>query len=187
MKSHFAVDAIQKKLKHQKLVSNCCGARPDGEVDKFNTGRCSKCKDGAVFFPEGEVCVECGEHRPDDERVKGGMNCRCCTNNYNHKQKGKSTMKRQDEIPYTYRNVEHIATLVGETGFHHIDTKWITRAVQLGYKYFYYIPLERELQIYDENDFGLVATRVPVTQDFAELSYVYSYHLINQQERGTTI
>ena len=27
---------------------------------------------------ESDICGECGEHRPDDDRVKAGMKCRFC-------------------------------------------------------------------------------------------------------------
>lgn len=36
-------------FKRPSKVSNCCGAPPQGEVDKSGVGRCSKCKAGAVF------------------------------------------------------------------------------------------------------------------------------------------
>jgi hypothetical protein len=39
--TELAVDTTRK--------SNCCGAPPDREVAKDNSGRCSKCKDGAMF------------------------------------------------------------------------------------------------------------------------------------------
>ena len=41
-----------------KYLSNCCGARPDMEVDfdgETRSGRCSKCKEGAMFFTEEEL------------------------------------------------------------------------------------------------------------------------------------
>ena len=33
-----------------ELTSNCCGAYPIGELDKYNVGRCSECKEGAEFI-----------------------------------------------------------------------------------------------------------------------------------------
>lgn len=30
-------------------LSNCCGAKPLGELDAKGAGRCSKCKEGAMF------------------------------------------------------------------------------------------------------------------------------------------
>ena len=86
-----------------KLISNCCGARPLGEVDRFNTGRCSKCKEGAVFFSEDECCLECGEHRPDDERVKSGMKCGYCTNRKsNSYENERDTTRRLLEVGLTH-------------------------------------------------------------------------------------
>ena len=40
------------KKKSGELLSNCCGAKPDGELDFDEDGvkgTCSRCKDGALF------------------------------------------------------------------------------------------------------------------------------------------
>ena len=40
------------KKKSGELLSNCCGAKPDGELDFDEDGvkgTCSRCKDGALY------------------------------------------------------------------------------------------------------------------------------------------
>lgn len=34
---------------HQSLISVCCGAIPWNEIDSYNIGICSKCKDHCSF------------------------------------------------------------------------------------------------------------------------------------------
>ena len=67
------------------LVSECCYRNALGEMGCDYTtgvpvhyGRCSKCKETAVFEDEDTLCGECGQFRPDDERVLAGMKCSFC-------------------------------------------------------------------------------------------------------------
>tara|TARA_R110000737_G_scaffold183700_1_gene207206 strand:- start:278 stop:439 length:162 start_codon:yes stop_codon:yes gene_type:complete len=36
-------------------LSNCCWELPFGEIDKYNTGMCSCCKEGALFLYEANT------------------------------------------------------------------------------------------------------------------------------------
>tara|TARA_B110000977_G_scaffold198846_1_gene284690 strand:- start:1164 stop:1325 length:162 start_codon:yes stop_codon:yes gene_type:complete len=36
-------------------LSNCCWESPFGEIDKYNTGMCSCCKEGALFLYEANT------------------------------------------------------------------------------------------------------------------------------------
>ena len=67
------------------LVSECCYRYALGDTGTdYSTGvpvhygRCSKCKEMAVFEDADTLCVECGHFRPDDERVLAGMKCSFC-------------------------------------------------------------------------------------------------------------
>ena len=52
-------------------VSECCGAPFVSETDF-----CSRCHDHAGNAVP--VCAECGQERPDDDRVLAGMKCGPC-------------------------------------------------------------------------------------------------------------
>ena len=50
-----ALAIIKSHIPNNNLVSNCCGASEyHGVIDKYNTGRCSKCGDGAGFINEDD-------------------------------------------------------------------------------------------------------------------------------------
>ncbi len=36
-------------INKNELLSVCCGYYPVGEIDKYNTGRCSNCHEGSSF------------------------------------------------------------------------------------------------------------------------------------------
>ena len=38
-----------------KWLSNCCWESPFGEIDKYNTGMCSCCREGALFLYEANT------------------------------------------------------------------------------------------------------------------------------------
>ena len=67
------------------LISECCYCLALDETQCYYDtgvpvyyGRCSKCKEMAVFQNEDTLCLECGQPRPDDERVLAGMKCGPC-------------------------------------------------------------------------------------------------------------
>lgn len=37
---------------HKEPLSNCCGAKPCGEIAYDNSGRCGDCKEGCMFIKE---------------------------------------------------------------------------------------------------------------------------------------
>lgn len=53
------------------ILSGCCGEA----IRLYDELRCSDC--GRSVPPE-EMCPECEEHRPDDDRVAAGMKCGFC-------------------------------------------------------------------------------------------------------------
>ena len=55
----------------QERVSECCGAPFVSDTDF-----CSRCHDHAGNAVP--VCAECGQERPDDDRVLAGMKCGPC-------------------------------------------------------------------------------------------------------------
>ena len=66
----------KQKVTTIRRISNCCSARPDGELALDNTGPCSKCKDGAVFESEYDHWCECGRYKVDAD----GVLCDDCQN-----------------------------------------------------------------------------------------------------------
>lgn len=52
------------------------GLAADGKT--FFCSKCSKRTDKFAPVDEESICPECGECRPDDERVKAGMKCSYC-------------------------------------------------------------------------------------------------------------
>jgi len=42
---------IHTRVEDIQFTSNCCGAEPIGEVDMMHHGRCSECKEHAIFEP----------------------------------------------------------------------------------------------------------------------------------------
>jgi hypothetical protein len=68
-------------------LSNCCGARPIGEMDVNYVGRCSRCREGAIFLTEEEneseirtICEELSqgevESRCEVKTTGGGADTR---------------------------------------------------------------------------------------------------------------
>lgn len=45
-----------------QMVSTCCEAPPVDEIDEYNTGRCSNCKENAIFGTQCEECGQIGRH-----------------------------------------------------------------------------------------------------------------------------
>lgn len=84
------IKRIMKKYQPVERLSNCCAAKPLGETytdeDGVTSGTCSRCKDGAVFMTfeqieaeDAEICGECEQQRPGDDRVAAGMKCGPCS------------------------------------------------------------------------------------------------------------
>ena len=67
MKSKNTMKGTMMRKKNVYRYSNCCGALPIGELAYYKdtdgdnySGRCSECKEGAVFFTEEELAAEDG-------------------------------------------------------------------------------------------------------------------------------
>lgn len=60
------------------LISCKCGAEHFGNIEDDHWLTCPDCHQWGCYEDLGIACPECGEPRPDDDRVKNGMKCGQC-------------------------------------------------------------------------------------------------------------